>query len=179
MASIINVDQINEATSGSGVQIPGHVVQVVPAIKTNAETGTNSSYADVSGLSATITPSSTSNKIMLMIDVHCGGVSPVISYWRCLRNGSTFFTNSSNSGAEDGAVWSFYTDTANFSSPQYQGTRQSFNYLDSPATTSALTYKIQARVYSSGTWRCNQGDSLGDATRITTVSSITLMEIAQ
>ena len=34
MASIINVDQINEATSGNGVQIPGHMVQIVQGIST-------------------------------------------------------------------------------------------------------------------------------------------------
>ena len=179
--STLFVDTINEKTTNNGVIIPGHSIQTVTGIKSDVQTGNNTSYADISSLTATITPSSTSSKIMLFVDVHCGGTTGTIYYFRCVRNGSTFFTNSDNAGAEDGSMWSYYSDTSNFSGPHYQGHRQFFNYLDSPATTSALTYKIQARVYGGTTyyWRCNQGDSTSDSSRITTVSSITLMEIAQ
>lgn len=186
MANLVMDGVTLASKSGSDVTIQdtnvkfpaGHIVKIVQSLKTNAETGDTTSYADVGDLSATITPSSESNKIMIMIDIHVSGQDENISFWRCVRNGSTFFTNSSNSGAEDGSMWSYYSRTTNFSSMHYQGMRQSFNYLDSPSTTSALTYKIQARVYdSSYPWRCNQGDSVSSSARITPVSSVTLMEI--
>ena len=66
MASIINVDQIAEATSGNGVQIPGHVIQVVQGTSTTYTTlGTNNTYTD-SGLTAAITPKFASSKVLIL-----------------------------------------------------------------------------------------------------------------
>ena len=48
--STLFVDTINEKTSGNGVEIPGHVIQVVQGIKTGYVNTTSSSYVDV-GLS--------------------------------------------------------------------------------------------------------------------------------
>ena len=56
MASIINVDQVNEATSGNGVQIPGHMVQIVQGTSTTyTSLGSTGTYVDTN-LAATITP---------------------------------------------------------------------------------------------------------------------------
>ena len=78
------VDTINEKTTNNGVIIPGHSIQTVTGIKSDVQTGNNTSYADISSLTATITPSSTSNKIMLFVDVHCGGSTGTIYYFRCV-----------------------------------------------------------------------------------------------
>jgi hypothetical protein len=55
-----------------------------------------------------------------------------------------------------------------------------FNYLDSPATTSATTYKVQVRPQLSGGYTVwmNRSLNLGDDNQFRTASTITLMEIA-
>ena len=58
-------------------------------------------------------------------------------------------------------------------------TPASAQFVDSPATTSSITYKLQARNTASNTIRIGAtGDDTNDQTRIRTASSIVLMEIA-
>lgn len=65
MASIINVDQINESTNGSGVMIPGHVVQYVSRNFTmNQGTFTAAANTAMTGVYVDITPKSASNKLV-------------------------------------------------------------------------------------------------------------------
>ena len=60
--STLFVDTINEKTNGNGVQIPGHVLQVVEGTRTDGTNTNSASYVDA-GLSAAITPKSTSSKV--------------------------------------------------------------------------------------------------------------------
>ena len=71
MASIINVDQINEATSGSGVNIPGYVVQTLGnshVIGSNIAT-TSTSFVTSGLTSPVITPKFANSKIVITCDV--------------------------------------------------------------------------------------------------------------
>jgi len=66
MASIINVDQIDEATSGSGVQIPGHAVQRVRTYVSSSSVIESTSTSFVaSGITASITPKKSGNLILI------------------------------------------------------------------------------------------------------------------
>ena len=163
--STLFVDTINEKTSGNGTNIPGHVVQVVHANTTANLTVTSSSYTD-SGVSASITPSSTSNKILVLVSLHS----------------ST--NDSGGNGAETAArLVRGSTEIAEYQRAIFHydsggGTGHvsaviSLSYLDSPATTSSTTYKPQVKT-SSGQFRINDY-----STSANSVSSITLMEIAQ
>ena len=71
MSSILKVDQIqlangNTPTAGDlGLNTTGNVLQVKQAFKTDTGTGASSSFADISGMSVTITPSSASSKFLI------------------------------------------------------------------------------------------------------------------
>ena len=66
MASIINVDQINEATNGSGVMIPGHAVQRVRTYVSSSSVIQSTSTSFVaSGITASITPKKSGNLILI------------------------------------------------------------------------------------------------------------------
>ena len=66
MASIINVDQINEATSGNGVQIPGHAVQYARTYVANSSVIESTSTSFVgSGITASITPTKSGSLILI------------------------------------------------------------------------------------------------------------------
>ena len=145
---------------GSGVLIPGHVVQV-QSNSVATQFNTTSSSLVTTGVSASITPLSASSKIYF--SVACGdtatdnpnsGVSVAV-----YRNGSII---------DEFLARHSYVDTSASESLVINGA--SFSYLDSPATTSALTYTI----YIS-----NGGAGTATIMRDNTRASITLMEIAQ
>ena len=67
--SKIFVDDIVEKTSGNGVQIPGHVVQIVQGEYSTQILSSSSTYT-ATGVAATITPSSTSSKILVCVQIN-------------------------------------------------------------------------------------------------------------
>ena len=150
------------ATPASG----GKVLQVVTASTTTSTTIATQTDTDT-GITGTITPTSTTSTILIMIsygvnisatnnDVYAGG--------KLLRGATTI--------SDFGANRMFGTYDAN-STNQGMLHRGNIIYVDSPATTSATTYKLQARLEltPSGTGRTfsfQYGGSLG---------SITLLEI--
>jgi len=136
----------------------GNVLQVVNATYSSSASATTSTFVDT-GLSATITPSSSSSKILILVSQNGVGHDAANTYMalRLLRSSTVICNFEKQFGYNSTAANNFYAAT-------------STNYLDSPATTSAVTYKTQMSNSGSGTVYC-QG--FGSET-----STITLMEIA-
>lgn len=136
----------------------GTVLQVVTA-STTTSTNTASTSAIDSTLTATITPSSSTSKILVMVNQSVGKQTAATSSTSVtLVRGSTTIATIS--------AYSLYTGVT---TPIY-GVSVSNNYLDSPATTSATTYKTQ---FFCGT---ASGDAMAQPNN--SLSTITLMEIA-
>jgi len=142
---------------GAGV---GKVLQVVSTTKSDVFTTTSASYVDVTGLSTTITPSSASSKILVFANISYSASGGRDGNFQLLR-GSTVIPTGVTGSVLNGA----YTFSM-FSLAQ--------SFLDSPATTSATTYKIQ--VYVSAETIFVNRRALD--TTFTGQSTITLMEIA-
>ena len=140
----------------------GKVLQVINATYNVQTTNTNGTTYEDTGLSATITPSSASSKILVLVSqsgVAKGGAN-IGCMLRLLRGGSSILEFESGVGYNGGSGLNSIGGV-------------SLNYLDSPATTSATTYKTQfARDFGSGSVSVQYKGSLGDTT-----STITLMEI--
>ena len=154
----------------------GTVLQVVSASTTSLGTSTSTSYADT-GLTATITPSSASNKIMVFVSQSFQAITgEAVGYGyqvnagvQLLRQSTTLITSDSDSGGKYSL--GFGTGAAPASGNIALFTVWNMNYLDSPATTSAQTYKTQ---FAKGTSGLSTIYANGGGVR----SSITLMEIA-
>jgi len=154
----------------------GKVLQVVSATKTDTFTSsTINTWLDVTGLSVSITPSSTANKILVMYTVANNGVQGVSgTHIQVLRNSTAIGVGvASGSRISSGVAVTSTDGNWVFTSAQ--------TILDSPSTTSATTYKIQARVgaSSSGTLYINRTPN--DANIVYTgrfASTITVHEIA-
>ena len=86
--STLSVDTITEQTTNNGVQITGHVIQVVSTTKTDNFSMSNQTYTDVTGLNATITPKSTSSKILAKAYVNLGGQNNYYAVGRIARGGN-------------------------------------------------------------------------------------------
>ena len=190
MASILNVDQINNAAGTSGialdastgkasfpnsVTIPngatmpaGSVVQVVQGIKSNETSTTSTSFVDT-GLARSITPTSSSSKILITLDVT----------GRSNNRGASFNVQYSTDGGSSYSDVSIAGNTNNWGHAvgyTSNGTVAAWghmtkHFLHSPSTTSNILYKVQYKSIGSGA-NCIICDS-SDA------AILTLMEIAQ
>jgi hypothetical protein len=179
--SIITNDKINDvAASKLTGTVPdanapsGSVIQVVSATKTDTFSTTSQSFVDVTGLSVNITPTSTSNKILVMIAVNwsTNGHSDI----RLLRNGTPIAIGDA-SGSRVQSTNHIYLGWTN---GQYTQEVAGMTWLDSPTSTSAVTYKLQiANPYSTYTTVINRSvPDENNSYDARTVSSITVMEIA-
>jgi hypothetical protein len=126
----------NTVTTVAGkpiLQSTGSILQVVQTLKTDSFTTTSTSPVDITGLSVSITPTSSSSKILVISHVPFAKDGTGSDAWIRLMRGSTPIGNG-NGGYFMQAAGQYGLDPVT-------GTRM---YLDSPATTSATTYKVQA-----------------------------------
>ena len=178
-ASQIATVNANTITSGSiplaqipqltGVKMPtGSVLQVVSVNKVNAFTTTSSSPVDVTGLSVNITPSSASSKILVLAQIYGGSDVSTGFYVNLVRNSTNLNIGTAGSGVGNSTAGSY------FASGSYWSTSPII-FLDSPATTSSTTYKIQLFNSGSGTLAVNRR---ADDAVVGGSSTITVLEIA-
>ena len=151
----------------------GSVIQTVSVTKTDTFTSSSTAFTDITGLSVSITPISSSSKILVMYNLMTGENSSNFPLVRLVRD-STAIAVGDASGSRlqvSSVAWgSGATNTTNM---------QSMNFLDSPATTSSTTYKLQISAQTAGVTNYvnrNQRDDNG-AYEPRSVSSITVMEI--
>ena len=180
--STLFVDTINEKTTNNGVYIPGHPVQIVSNTYTARFSTNSTSYAEVTGLTTSITPSSSSSKVLVQISVSWsiyghgglkvfrsqGGTDTLLS----VGDANTSATNQVREAIHD------YRTTADASS--YGSNSDSITILDTPATTSAVSYKLFAGVPNSSSYSItvNRQYSEGNyAYSAGTISTMTLTEI--
>jgi len=167
--ALSKVDGINLITG-----LPaGSVLQVVQTFKSDAFSSTDNGFFDITGLSVAITPSSSSNKVLVISDLAIGS-SDLYSYnhgFKVLRDSTDVGISTAGSTNFSGGV-NMYLSAGNI--PYLFGTMKMF--LDSPSTTSATTYKVQGtKISASGTFYLNRK---GVDTSIGGASSITVMEVA-
>jgi hypothetical protein len=137
----------------------GKVLQVVNAVNNTFAQSTTTTYADT-GLTATITPTSSTSKVLVLVTQDIGKSNSNSTINLKLLRGST------NLIGTQAVELGLYTSTL----MEMYSFCYSMNYLDSPATTSATTYKTQFAVRAGGTgavFIAGQGS----------YSTITLLEI--
>ena len=167
-----NIVSVNASVASVGTlptaRLPaGSVLQVVSNTKTNFFTTTSTSFVDVTGLSLSITPTSATSKILLIVTSYQSSSSTSgLTVYNLVRN-STNIATPANTGLSFSASAGNYTGASDNIFPF------TISFLDSPATTSATTYKVQVKT-NTGTLYINTRVSLDSAFTTT----ITAMEIA-
>jgi len=159
---------------GSG-QVP---VQVVQTVKTDTFTTTSASYTDVTGLSVNITPTSASNRILIIVSLSYGGGQNAYGFAQLVRNGTPIALGDSDGASRTECT--FPINMENTASTVAKIMTGGMTFLDSPATTSAITYKIQViSTFGGATLSINRSSNNEDAAFSgLSVSSITAMEIS-
>jgi hypothetical protein len=150
-ATIATIDS-SGLTMASGKSVTsdglGKILQVVQDTKTDTFSTTSTSFVEVTGLSVSITPSSASSKILL-ISTFMGGTldsdTAYIAY--------TLYRDATNVGDATYGLISSRTNLDGFSLPPF-----AISYLDSPSTTSAITYKMYMKSSGGETAFVNRTD---------------------
>jgi len=161
MASIIGVEtlQHTNGTTAATINSSGFFIpklNIVQTVKTDTGSITGTSFADLAGVSLSITPTLTSSKIL--IQVHISGFHDTATYsvkFRLMR-GNTAIGIGDAAGNRTQA--SFAIDS--YGSGSQAVITSGFHFLDSPSTISATTYKIQGLI-ETGTFYFGRGN--GDA----------------
>ena len=177
--STIKTNAIQTVAGKPILNSTGSILQVVQTVKTDTfYSGTAETWYNVTGMSATITPSSSSSKILVEFNLGkvCGLNNNV---FKIMRNGSLM----PGAGNADGVrQQAHFTDSNQGRDPNHTGSL-SYTYVDSPATTSAVTYQLQVRAEVTGgqgfglnrTYQNNNGTE-GYNSRCS--STVLLMEIS-
>lgn len=155
------------SATGSG---GGKILQVVQATLTTTANVTGSTFGSV--FTASITPSSATSKILVMASLSIGNAVSNFINFRLTRSGTTLIQ-----GDTAGSRTRVTTQSCAFSVGAMNAIP--INYLDSPASTSALTYAIEIASHSTGAVYLNRSGTDTDGVTFSRGSStITLMEVA-
>ena len=114
----------------------GKIGQVVSTVKTDTTSSTSTTYADITGMSQAITPVASSSKVLIQVTLNLS-VATGSGINVLLLNGSSGISlgDAASARSRSSGVWQ----------PQTNITQWNFHlsYVDSPSTTSAVTYKMQ------------------------------------
>jgi len=148
----------------------GTVIQTVNDSDTANTVVSSTTYADT-GLSASITPSSTSSKILVIISQdfqleNTSSTNNLTSGFKLLRDSTTLYT-----GSDDGNSFGIRIAGGSSASREFNNV-WNYTFFDTPSSTSSLVYKTQCRTYST-----DSRFRLNNQINGTSKSFITLMEI--
>ena len=152
------------------------IVQMVSATVTSSFTTTSTSFVDITGLTATITPTNSANKILVVWNT-CGastsGSAGTGAFLNLLRGSTQIYIGDTSGSAlrNSGCLTTRGGQDQNY-------INNAGTYLDSPATTSATTYKFQILSSNGNTVYVNRSENTSNSFAGTTPSTLTLMEVA-
>ena len=164
--------------TGNTIKSTGNVIQVKQSVITDVESTTSSSFVVIPGLSVNITPSATSNKILITADVKIGNNSGAGAYIKLVRNGNTDIYKGDTASNRTPCLQQTYggSDTGE---GLYGMAKMGGTFLDSPNTTSQVTYAVYWMRMNSATLYTNRcGSETHTQYEGRAASSITVMEIA-
>ena len=173
----------NPSLAAGGIPVSalpaGTITQVVQATKTDTFSSSSTSWVDITGFTVNITPSSTNSRVIVTVDAKLTGApSASVVHIRLLRGSTPIYVGDA-SGNRPRALGEVYTGNTGSDAQYYTTTFMGGTYVDTPATTSLTTYKIQM-LTEGGTCYLNRSiqDRNGTLSDGRVPSSITVMEVA-
>ena len=174
MTSILKVDTLQDASGSGTPYITGAVLQVIPMIKTDTFVSSSTSFTDITGFTCSITPSSTSSKILIMSTINGSqDINANRTVLKLLRDNSVTMLSATGQGNRELATCGLNSSHADLIDTSH------VSILDSPSTTSQVTYKWQGRITAgSGNFFINRSENDTDNSTYTRfASNMILMEI--
>ena len=152
--------------------ISDNIGQVVQTVKTDTwSSSTTTTWVDITGFNVTITPTYSTSKILLTVHISLSNYS--LASFRLLRGGTVIALGDDGGGNRVQAT----IGAMSFTRDGHRVANGSIMFLDSPSTTSATTYKVQAYTYD-GTQYVNRSYTNNNANYTSSsISTITAMEL--
>ena len=174
--SLLKTNKIVSPDGRTLLNSTGSVIQVKSSVKTDRASYTlnNNSWNTVSDLSLSITPNSTANKILVLLDFACGTEgSHNRCEWALFRGSNRIYVGDASSSAGRATGKIPYSEDATV---QY---RETCVYLDNPSTNSSIEYSLRIRDGNSdgGSIYINQSRTGNASNGTLSASSIILMEV--
>ena len=118
----------------------GGIIQVKQTVLDTVFTSNSTSYTDVTGMSVVITPQRNDSKILVMVNLRCSmNQSDRWSSYILLRDSQILFDGTADGSRTQCSLWHInFEGTGNGNSLG----DKNITFLDSPASTSSLTYKL-------------------------------------
>ena len=134
---------------GKNLLAHGNTINIYEATKTDVQTMTGFTFVDISGLSITLTPVSASSKFLIHYYVVASG-DYYKTYINLLRNGTLLGANADGAGDSRYRGTSTHVTDQTISNAHGIAHNHNITFLDSPATTGSITYKLQGAGRVSG-----------------------------
>jgi len=177
LPAAFTVGQVLTSTQMNNLRGAFRVLQCVSTTKSDTFTTSSTSMTDLTGMSVTITPSSTSSKIMIIANTNSCMTLDRLCQMQLVR-GSTAIGIGDTAGSR--TLCSSYTGNGATDAGNVNlGMAQVIQFLDSPSTVSATTYKLQLRINAAGSIYVNRTVTDTDSAVFPRViSTITAYEIS-
>ena len=151
----------------------GKILQVVQTVKNDVFSSASASFVDVTGMSVAITPSSSSNKVLIITNFSTSHSAANSLGVKLVRDTTDIFIADDS----DGGLRKYVTSWR-YGGGAARAVTQSFQYVDSPSTTSATTYKLQIWATGGTAYLNRMGVDSNNTTYGRSASSIIAMEVA-
>lgn len=164
-------------TSGTALNFIKQVKQTVKTDVTSFSSSTSNTFQDISGMSVSITPTSSSSKILVLFTANVSQSTTATIHLRLQRGSTSIFQGD----AASNRIGSTQIVRTNGTPYDYEVFPLTGSFLDSPSTTSAITYKLTGTLGGqyTGTFYLNRAKDDANADYAgRTASSIVVMEVA-
>ena len=142
MSSELRVDKIIP-TGGVPTGGGGGIIQIQQTLKTDSFNTTSQNLVDITGMSVSISPKFSTSKILVEVHMNYGGDSNMYGQVRLVRDPGDQTVGGSTAVSGNQRIGTFGVSTPLDANGQYKMYSAECKILDSPASTSALTYKLQ------------------------------------
>jgi len=160
------------ANGGTGASSfsAGKIGQCVSTLVTSTTSVNADSFAAISGMTLSITPSATSSKILVLVQLYVSGGATANSPINLYRDSTVL-------GRADSDGYTFAFRQAQDGQSTYRMHNLSHTILDSPSSTSSLTYSLEWKTNSGPLYLNRPNDTGGLGADVTTGSTITALEV--
>ena len=142
MSSELRVDRIIP-TDGVPTGGGGGIIQIKQTLKTDSFNTTSQNLVDITGMSVSITPTRSDSKILVEVHLNFSGDNNMYGQVRLVRDPGDQTVGGSTAVSGNQRIGTFGVSTPLGANGQYKMYSAECKILDSPASTSALTYKLQ------------------------------------
>ena len=142
--------KVNAGANGLEYGAGGGVVQTKTTHKNDTFVTNSTSYTDLTGLNVDITPTSSSNKILVLVNISYGGHSNLYGFGRLVRttSGSSAVAIGMGGASGNRTQAGFPIQNVDNGNTVYHQKESSFMFLDSPNTTTSTNYKVQCMTHT-------------------------------